>query len=245
MKYQSIFYGSGFFMLPMKLWELWQPVILIYAITVFLVVRRLFARTADAMTAWYLYIPLFGLGMFSYYQGRSHIYCLMPVIYPAVLLACFLGSDACERYRLMPFGAAWRDGPARGGLLAASMFWLLPALGIVIFFRWLPESVGDGWEMAQRRPMSACWLPMSPVSEEIEAELAALKPRLDGQEVLVLSRIGNYVHLKTGTYSPMPFSDGLEVVLAASLRKFRMQSTMARLRILSSATIKTLRCGNT
>ena len=86
-QYQEIYYAAGYFMLPMKRCELWQPIIFLYLVVVAGGVRRALQGTADAGTRWNLFIALYGLGVFSYYQGRSEVTCLAAVLYPAMILA--------------------------------------------------------------------------------------------------------------------------------------------------------------
>lgn len=91
MAYQKIFYMTGFGMIPMPLsLDPWKAVIAIYA-----------AGAITALTAWRngrtskTYDVLFcsaimGLGLFAYYQGRSHVFCLILVSWPAILISGLL-----------------------------------------------------------------------------------------------------------------------------------------------------------
>jgi uncharacterized membrane protein len=99
--YANIFYGMGYFMLPMKLIRPWNLVILCYAIGLVIAIGALRPATAanpqesdktpDGRTSLVLLLSVLGLGLFSYYQGRSHAYCLLAVWWPAyVLLTIFV-----------------------------------------------------------------------------------------------------------------------------------------------------------
>ncbi|NWA44828.1 hypothetical protein HX871_29125 [Pseudomonas reactans] len=90
--YQKIFYMTGFGMLPMPLsLHPWQAILVIYA-----------ASAVTALSGWQqqdnkkgTYDLLFcsaimGLGLFAYYQGRSHVFCLILVTWPAILISGIL-----------------------------------------------------------------------------------------------------------------------------------------------------------
>ena len=70
-RYQRIFYGSGFWMIPMNPFECWQPVILVYLATIFYCLRQLWRRRATNTCSWYLFIALYGLGIFTYYHWNN------------------------------------------------------------------------------------------------------------------------------------------------------------------------------
>ena len=112
-KYQSIYYGSGFMMLPMKLWELWQPIILIYAVTVFLAVRKLFARTADATTAWYFFIRAFRPRYLFLLSGPKSYSLPNAGRLSSRAAGVFFGRDAAELCRSVRLWDVCCDGPAR------------------------------------------------------------------------------------------------------------------------------------
>lgn len=84
--YQEIFYKYGFYMLPMKFIHPWNLVILSYISGLGLSVKYLFTHKANPIDKSVFYLSVLGLGIFSYYQGRSHDFNLLPVCYPSLLL---------------------------------------------------------------------------------------------------------------------------------------------------------------
>jgi len=85
-KYQSIFYLYGYFMEPMKIIHPWNLVILIYLTGLSYGVRSLFDKEKDVTVYSIVFLSVLGLGLFTYFQGRSHDLSLPGVSYPALLI---------------------------------------------------------------------------------------------------------------------------------------------------------------
>ena len=207
-QYQEIFYSAGYFMLPMRRCELWQPIIFLYLVVVAAGVRRAFQGTADAATKWNLFVALYGLGIFSYYQGRSHVGCLGAVLYPAMILACLLSADLAAAWRAA--GCSLKNPEARFCWLKLAGCWLLVSFGLIHFGRALPAVVTH---LAQSPP------PKAGVGNESEIRL--LRQRLEGSAAVILSPMSNCLHVQTHSWSAVPFSSPAEIVLLAQARQAR------------------------
>lgn len=98
--YQSAFYYSGFNMLPMpRNFHFWMLVVGVYLTGLILGIGR--SReylTHDAFRP-LLMLSVLGIGLFSYYQGRSHDYNLVWVIWPAILILFLLAQVAIDLFR--------------------------------------------------------------------------------------------------------------------------------------------------
>jgi len=80
--YQTIFYQSGFYMLPMPLFHPWNLIVLTYlagicASAAFLLnrLRQADPPEGDDKTSWVnmmFLVSILGVGLFTVYQGRSH-----------------------------------------------------------------------------------------------------------------------------------------------------------------------------
>lgn len=93
---QSIFYQSGFYMLRMPFVHIWIVLILVYAVALVRAMKNFrFLRNDSSVElnpfgTMYFFLSVLGLGLFSYYQGRSHDYVFTVVCWPGfVLLALF------------------------------------------------------------------------------------------------------------------------------------------------------------
>ena len=97
--YQNIFYNLGINMLPMSINGPWVIVIVLYIIGLVISIRNIKALNSTnteysrARTSMLFVISIMGVGLFSYYQGRSHDIVLLSVLWPAVLIAAMLLSD--------------------------------------------------------------------------------------------------------------------------------------------------------
>ena len=207
--YQKIFFVAGFGMLPMNPCEFWQPLVLVYLVTIFLCMRRLLQKNVDATLKWYFFIALYGLGIFSYYQGRSHIWCLAPVVYPAAMLSSFLAVDLWRECRAAGgmrrlLGAEWRYKGA--GLV---FFLLLPAFGIVSVGRALPAAVS----------YAAGWEKCDPLVSESQPLLQFLQKWIGNSQTVIFSHLSNYFLIKTNSYSALPFCSVSEVILLSQIRE--------------------------
>ncbi len=192
LQYQSIFYGSGFNMLPMPLWELWQPAMLMYGVALFYSLRQAKCDPANRDPAWYFFIALYGLGAFSYYQGRSHIHCLLAPTYPAGVQACFFLVDVWQQMRSSSKKSSWlsaRRSYARLQLIAFSVFIVAGVLNLCLSFPAAVRYARDITVSLRPQPTDAVLLRA--------ASLVGRTP------CIILSNRSNYFYIKTGSCSAM------------------------------------------
>lgn len=98
--YQRIFYGSGFGMLPLPLpFHPWQTVLAVYVAGAVAALFGWRAQRAGGATDVLFCSSVLGLGLFTYYQGRSHVYCLMMVLWPAILVGALLTDRVLRAVR--------------------------------------------------------------------------------------------------------------------------------------------------
>ena len=98
--YQRLFYGLGFMMMPMPLRpNPWMLVLATYLMGIMTAVsswvRGHMAKRADLI----LFISFLGLGLFLYYEGRSHVFNLIKVCWPALILAVILADRVVRSVR--------------------------------------------------------------------------------------------------------------------------------------------------
>lgn len=132
-EYQATFYKLGFTMLRMPTYpSAWMTVIAVYLMG-FIVS---FVGLARGRQSWrldnLLFISALGLGLFVYYQGRSHILNLITVAWPAVIVGAMLADRILRGVRANTLGKELIVLPAAAlGILAfcASPFlWSLPVM---------------------------------------------------------------------------------------------------------------------
>jgi hypothetical protein len=202
LRFQNIFYGAGFYMLPMNGWEFWQIMLAVPFVTVFLCLRRWLLGTADELCTEKLFIALYGLGIFSYYQGRSHVQVLLAVGYPTALLGCLFIVDLMKR----PSPTSSRTF----GFVLKAFSAFAPAAGLVFMCSSIPRMV-----RVTRQP------PTAAEKDAFLSTLEVLRRQNRGTELPVVSNMENFIHLKTETSSPFPFSSLAEVMLTQQLEQLR------------------------
>ena len=198
-RFQSLFYVVGYYMLPMKEWELWQAFIVLPAVSLFVSLRSWLVGTANAGSTERVFVALFGLGIFSYYQGRSHVHVLLVVAYPATLLGCLHFIDLITRRSTAVAGATDASGTGFEHLMKGLALFL-PGFGLVTMSHALPR-------------MATVLLDSPPPAAMPElATLAMLRSRHAGTEVPIVSEDANFIHLETGTWSPFHFASTTEIM---------------------------------
>lgn len=104
--YQKIFYLSGYFMIPMPLFHAWNLIILLYLIGLLYSIKRVIISKNHNLIMKdkiIFFLSVLGLGVFSYYQGRSHNYVLGPVTYPAVMLLTIYADNLWDKIKQYQF----------------------------------------------------------------------------------------------------------------------------------------------
>lgn len=100
---QFMFLGSGFYMLPMKFFHPWMLLILIYFFALAKSLRNMaFVRVQNSKysktkSSLYFFLSVLGLGIFSYYQGRSHDAVFILIIWPGIILGCLFIQEYLVR----------------------------------------------------------------------------------------------------------------------------------------------------
>lgn len=96
--YQSIFYQTGFFMLPMELIHPWNLVILTYIAGLAFSLRTFFDKDISPIKKSVFYLSVLGFGLFSYFQGRSHSLSLIALTYPAFIIFTIFVDNLMEKH---------------------------------------------------------------------------------------------------------------------------------------------------
>lgn len=99
--YQAAFYYSGFFMLPMpREVHFWMLLVAIYLAGLILGIGRSRGYLSHDGFRPLAMLSILGIGLFSYYQGRSHDHNLVWVSWPAILILLILAQVALDLYRI-------------------------------------------------------------------------------------------------------------------------------------------------
>ncbi len=204
--YQGIFYGYGFAMLPMPLFHPWMLVALSYLIGLGTAVQALLTAGSDrpraAMT---LFISVLGIGLFSYYQGRSHDFNLVHVLYPALLLWA-MGLDALQR--IPARGPRTSFAMARGiARVSLSALIVIPGASMLTSLPRIAEVLSNQWR--SRAEESA----VNRRADRLAAQLAS------HESAVMLSYHSGLYHLRSRTANPLRLPGMSELLLQSDHRK--------------------------
>ena len=96
-----LYFGSlGFMMLPMTLVHPWNFVILIYVIGLAYAIHALFNKSKmNKKTSFILLLSIMGIGMFFYFQGRSHNWTLLFIIINTFFLLSIFADLLFEKIK--------------------------------------------------------------------------------------------------------------------------------------------------
>jgi hypothetical protein len=137
LKYQRIFYVVGFGMLPMPLEpHPWMAVLALYILALVVGLMALRTGCSTVTTDTLIFLGVLGLGLFTYFQGRSHIIVLSFVAWPAVLIAFILADRwwRATNLGLLPRARRWATVPviAHGVLMVLVILGGLPVFVDVV-----------------------------------------------------------------------------------------------------------------
>lgn len=98
-QYIRYFYDYGFFMIPMPIIHPWNLVILSYIIGLVISIRSIIDKNTIFKSKMIFLVSILGLGLFSYYQGRSHDIVLLYVTYPCLMLFTLFTDNILENIK--------------------------------------------------------------------------------------------------------------------------------------------------
>lgn len=199
-QYQQVFYAAGFAMLPLPLQpHPWMSILGVYLLGLLSSMSGWRATPASSKPDLTFFLSMLGLGLFVYYQGRSHIFVLMCVYWPALMIAAMAADKALRAirtHRLPPFGQI--------GIPAAAIAFIL--LSAASFLARAPEFGGD----LMRRYARGSG-PQDPI---VRDEFAFIKAHsAPGQNCLVLSQRQGIYYAESGLASPLKGPGLVESIL--------------------------------
>jgi hypothetical protein len=205
-KYQEVFYSTGFGMLPMPRYP--HPWMVVLGLYLFGIVGGVWSRLERRPSAdWdiLLYLSIMGLGLFTYYQGRSHDVVLTFVIWPAILIAFMLADRAL------------RD--AQAGSVTPAVAWCavpIVLFGIVLSLRCLagiPNLFGSIFVSAKAIAAGR--------DAPLSAAIAFIDAKVGGdREAVILDRGQSIYFAEAGLASAQPGPGMIETLLKEDRDRF-------------------------
>lgn len=100
---QTLFFKYGFYMLPTPFLHPWLLLVFLYGVALAKAIRNLRGFRTEAadhgllLSSMYFLLPVLGLGIYSYYNGRSHDFVFLAVVWPGVLLLLLFCQEYLKR----------------------------------------------------------------------------------------------------------------------------------------------------
>jgi hypothetical protein len=184
--YQRYFSQYGFFLSPMPSIGPWNLVILVYALGLTYAIMTLLRRKGTPRDITVFMLSVIGVGIFSYYQGRSVDGNLTVVWYPAILLITLAADYSLTAFRR----SQWRTYP--------NLVVLIPS--VAIFTSAIFGLVAAGYS-SYPAIYGRITAPGNPVTIEGVAFIAGNCHQ--GEPVLILSANAGMYYAESGTVNPL------------------------------------------
>jgi len=201
--YPKAYYIYGNFMLPMPRFGLWVPVLVVYALGLLRSLVPLAEGEDRPRGGLYFLLSVLGLGLFTYYQGRSVLGNLAAASYPAIVLLALFADDL--RRASPP-----RERAARRALLVtllALLSFSLPAI-VVITPPWI-RSIAGKLEVSRSGDSTD-------VLRDVRFLQGLVRP---GEKVVILSYHSGLFHLMTRTTNPLDIPSDSELIYRADVSR--------------------------
>ncbi|MDN7181207.1 hypothetical protein M0D69_25070 [Caballeronia sp. SEWSISQ10-4 2] len=133
-KYQALFYELGFGMLPLpRQIHPWMSVLGIYLLASIIALRSWRDGSRSNRHELIFYLSVLGLGLFFYYEGRSHVLNLASVVWPAVLIAIILADDTllAIKTKVLSRNQLWLPATAVAFLLTCNVAFVAHAPSMI------------------------------------------------------------------------------------------------------------------
>ena len=188
-RYQLVFYKLGFMMIPLpRYYHPWMVVLGVYLLGLLYAFRRWVQGRPGQRADIVGFISFLGMGLFVYYQGRSHVLNLVAVCWPALMISALLSDEA---FRMVRSGKV------------ITIYALLPTVAIAVF---LMPAVGFLYKIPSllREVEAAYRLGDHFVSSVVEDEVSFIAANSQtGQKCLILSKRQGIYYLQTRLVSPL------------------------------------------
>ncbi|OGS46180.1 MAG: hypothetical protein A2539_05000 [Elusimicrobia bacterium RIFOXYD2_FULL_34_15] len=213
---QKLFVVLGFYMAPMRNFDLWNIVILIYVIALFSSIIALLRNKVTDTHRYYFFISLLGIGIFSYYQGRSLVSNLFVLVYPAVILIAFMIDDITKKYHLNMKNLKYilRTNVFRYDLIKLIFLSIIFVYGLVAFISKLPDL--NKWVKYNIKEIKESNQP--PIFSDT---VDFIKNNKKSNETIIFSYVSDYLYCVSKTFSGLPFCSTIEAVTSPQWEKIR------------------------
>jgi hypothetical protein len=206
-KYQSIFYNLGYFMLPLPVTlHPWMSIMGIYAISIITSFLRMFIYKSNKKSDLLFYIGLLGIGLFSYYQGRSHDLVLAAVVWPSIILIAIFTDEITRAIKLKILKIYYMP-----------IVFIYLSILIILSVNFI---INIPYFYARAVSQYSNWY--TPTNKLVNNELSFIRSHsIKNSECLILSSRQGIYYAETGLHYPLKSSGWIEIILQADVDNLR------------------------
>ncbi len=209
LRFQKLYYQMGFGLMPMPDVHPWQLFLIALAAGLAFSVGGLFAKNtgeeARAKNSVVFMLSIYGTAIFAYYQGRSHDWAMVPLLYVPVALAGIFADSILAG--------------VRGGILRRGSFGLLAVFAVLVFF------LSSPLERAYTKAVSFKAGPFFHkfIKEHDRENYGFLKEHIrPGSKAYVISAYQQgVIYAETGALNPLNVPGQVEISLVSDINKVR------------------------
>jgi len=203
LKYQKIFYGIGFGMMPLPMpIHPWMAVLGVYLTGITVAFYTWKWSEHKNKSDMLFYLSILGAGLFTYYQGRSHTFNLIHVLWPALIVGAILTDMTLHSIKLQII--------AKPTAVVTVPYLLFVSLGAINLAAGLPELVQGVY--------SSIINFKEPKDSLVVEELDFIRSHLYGRrECLILSQRQAIYYTELGLGSPFGSPGLIEIILKRDL----------------------------
>lgn len=208
-EFQKIFYDTGFSMIPMpRKFDPWMSVLGVYLLGLLASIHSWMHNSVRSRMDMVFYLSMLGVGLFVYYQGRSHILNLVSVCWPAVMIAGLLTDQHLRSIRAKLLPKIQIVLP-----VTSVIFFLMCCFSFVMHVPLMLDSLSRNY--ATRGIMEA------PI---VEDELSFIKKySAPNKECLIMAPLQGIYYAEAGLASPLRGPGQIEMILKSDQDKFFKQ----------------------
>jgi len=190
-------------MMPMRMIHPWNMVILLYVIGLVISFASLCYARKSLKVKMIFFLSILGVGLFLYYQGRSHDLCLLPVSFPAIILMTIYADSMFCRIKL-------RNRFNDELVFAIMLSFMLFAGGSLL------KNSPFIYKVIKERLSAVMNKEVNFVTQAAEF----VKDNTgEGEEVLILSNLSGVYYLESGAVCPLQISGTTEIFLVEEYQK--------------------------
>ncbi|MDR1123086.1 MAG: hypothetical protein LBL61_00375 [Elusimicrobiota bacterium] len=212
MRAQKLFYETGFFMLPMEPGHGWLLPIIVYALALIKSFNLLpFLKEKDAYftpprAALYFVFAFIGLGIFIYYQGRSHPMTLQGVVFPAVCLLAFFAQEYLDKLHATAQNDIFRRIWAYRVCVIAAFFIFYGGVGVALLCGPMPARIRTDMRSSTEALM-------------IKQAVDLIRQRAGERKKDIIALPSSVLYSELGEVDTLPFPVSIDWILKSDYKK--------------------------